>query len=109
MSTVETLRDARDLYASAPSHATPLTNPKPGTVCVVMALSCAGVGAYGKSMDAIARAAGLDYRNSVVRWNAENDTETVLAAFDTAIANEEAREQEHNVPQPVGPAELVTA
>jgi hypothetical protein len=80
------LRKARDLYAANPSHVAPGKATEPDKLCVYEALSYAS-----DTVDKDAYwAGGFVLRESVGRgdlayWNAENSTETVLAAFDKAI------------------------
>jgi hypothetical protein len=82
---VDVLSAARDLYASAPSHA--VGRPEPGTYCVLTATwyaaGAAGLPGYDKAADrALREAVG---REGLVRWGAESSTEIVLAGFDAAI------------------------
>jgi hypothetical protein len=103
--TLDILRHARDLYAYAPSHAPFRDAPEPGTHCIVTALITASNAdvlspAYRAARDPLYRVIG----ESLPDWNAEHSTEEVLAAFDRAIAVEEAKQAEHNVtptPEPV--------
>ena len=85
MTTADVLREARALYAAAPSHAVPGQSPKHDTECVMTAI-CAvttAEGAYWDAVEALRRAVGdVD---SLVAWNAEHSTAEVLAAFDRAI------------------------
>lgn len=90
MTTVDVLRAARELYAQAPSHASEDEDSANGTVCVLMATEAAArmVGADdgGSAADcALYRSIGLKRCIDLIPWNAENSTETVLAAFDAAI------------------------
>jgi hypothetical protein len=82
----QVLRKARDLYAANPSHADLDFNPDPGTYCVYTAIERAAGSdnsiEYRDAADAICHIVG-DFL--LARWNAENSTETVLAAFDKAI------------------------
>jgi hypothetical protein len=95
-SVADVLRAARDLYEQAPSHAPEPGWPQPGTVCAVTAIDRAvaisravgGANTVAAAvLDARARGSLMDAagRDSLVAWNAENSTETVLAAFDKAI------------------------
>lgn len=114
MTILERLRLGRILYASAPSHAPFKTSVADDTYCAVTAL-----GAMRDERDSaealLASAAGLKRlpldSEPVIVWNAESTTAEVLAAFDRAIAWEEAKQQEHADPTLVDmPAdELVTA
>ena len=77
------LREARALYAASPSHVGgDAMLPRPGTHCVITALSAVYV--------AIRRAADVP-EGEVVDWNATHTTAEVLA-FDRAIATLEAEE-----------------
>lgn len=81
----EVLRKARDLYAANPSHVAADRYPGEGTHCPLTAVwETAGFG-MPRGIDAqrfLRRAAGTI---AIQDWNAENSTETVLAAFDKAI------------------------
>lgn len=104
MSTVvEVLRRGRELYASAPSHVADPDTPASGTCCVLTAVYKAAVDMslpgtdnrlenYGAAIraadDCLRKAAGS---MRLVKWNAENSTETVLEAWDRAIAAAEAK------------------
>jgi hypothetical protein len=81
----DVLRRARDLYAANPSHCDADRYPEYGTYCPLTAVwETAGFG-MPRGMDAqrfLLRAAGT---RAIPDWNAENSTETVLAAFDKAI------------------------
>lgn len=98
MSTVvEVLRRGRELYASAPSHVADPGIPERGTYCVLTATQAAAY-ELGGSEDAHHKASlADDYLQRVaqtmrlVNWNAENSTETVLEAWDRAIAAAEAK------------------
>lgn len=83
MKDLSILREARNRYAESPSHAPYRVSPKPGEYCVITACFCSP-SIYGL----VARAAGVVNRGDnepLIRWNAENSTEDVLAAFDRAI------------------------
>lgn len=87
--TADVLREARRLYAEAPSHADPQCDPLPQEKhCPITAI----YEAAGDDWDGIDGAdrtlcliVGTD---DLAVWNAENSTETVLAAFDRAIEAE---------------------
>jgi hypothetical protein len=84
MTANEQLIAARARYAAAPSHAHPDEDPLPGTFCVVTAF---GDNPSCRAFEAL-RAAAPPYEFqflSLIRWNYERDTATVLAAFDRAI------------------------
>lgn len=92
LTTVEVLRQARALYAEAPSHAPLGTYPESWEVCAVTA--CGFDAGYGEAVRALAIAAGIERdfpRSAVIEWNAKATTADVLAAFDKAIATEEAK------------------
>ena len=104
MTTVEVLHAARELYATNPSHVPYPETPAYGTYCAVTAISHSAMrlwsgGLYDNAREALARATGNPPWVSIPRWNAEHSTEEVLAAFDEAIANEEAKAQEFTVEQ----------
>lgn len=87
-STVEVLRQARELYARAPSHAGVDETPEHGTYCPLYALlyvTREGDQYFPAEMS-LRRAMG--FGGGIVAWAAENSTETVLAAFDRAIEAE---------------------
>lgn len=94
MSTVEVLRAARELYAAKPSHAPVGQSPRPGTHCVVYAVSRQTDAGAHHALGAFALAIET---TEIVEWNATHSTAEVLAAFDRAIANEEAKQQEFDV------------
>jgi hypothetical protein len=104
---VDVLCRARELYASAPSHATELQFPEYGTYCVVTALSKAhrtGItppDAYHSAFDAFVTVVGT---GRLANWNAEHSTDEVLVAFDRAI-----EAQGHRVPAPTGEPALAEA
>ena len=86
MSTVaDVLREARELYAQAPSHAEAGGIPSKGTFCPIWALwevAWSNNHMLNRADALLCRIAGT---NDLATWNAENSTETVLAAFDRAI------------------------
>lgn len=92
MRTVDVLREARALYAAAPSHAPAGDFPETGTRCVVMAIDKAltddrtgrSAGNYLDVEREFAKAFG-GVPADVVPFNAEHSTEEVLAVFDKAI------------------------
>jgi hypothetical protein len=88
------LRKARDLYAANPSHVAAEIPVAHGEHCPYTAIMESGV------VDRDTRLSALDVLQAAVeippnrrsglwgptaKWNAENSTETVLAAFDKAI------------------------
>jgi hypothetical protein len=78
------LRKARDLYAANPSHAPfPLLPPR-GTYCAVLAIYRAP-GSINEHLEAEQTLTDVAGGRDLIDWNAENSTETVLAAFDKAI------------------------
>lgn len=100
--TLQVLVEARETYATNPSHV-PLTRPvESGKSCAVTAI---GVGlihnwseAQQLALEALRKAiAGPG--TCVVTWNAKHSTEEVLAAFDRAIEAEEAKQARDVVPQ----------
>lgn len=101
MSTVvEVLRRGRELYASAPSHVADPLVPKRGTYCVLTATQEAALRVFpawaGEDWMHARTAADKALRTAagsmrLVKWNAENSTETVLEAWDRAIAAAEAK------------------
>ena len=89
-STLEVLREARALYAASPCHLPGYEEVPKGQHCVYTALTAA------KPVDRVFHDYAEPIRDVVGRydlsnWNAEVSTEEVLAAFDAAIAAEEAR------------------
>lgn len=91
VSTVEVLRQARELYARAPSHAGVDETPKRGTYCVVHAIAAVARDGEQMFLSEMALRFAARPHGSLVAWNAENSTETVLAAFDRAIEAEASR------------------
>jgi hypothetical protein len=84
----ELLRQARALYAAAPSHAAPGYMPALGTYCVITAITIAALNDPARGQDAtfaedalVRAASGGD----IIAWNANATTDEVLAAFDRAI------------------------
>jgi hypothetical protein len=97
---VEVLRRGRELYASAPSHAADPGIPERGTYCPLTATLKACGDAFPSWDWMVAQeamnAADVELRRAagswrLVSWNAENSTETVLEAWDRAIAIAEAK------------------
>lgn len=93
MNTLDILKGARELYASAPSHAQRGHHPAPGCYCPVTALdAAAGRSAPAETLSALEGAASLfggsmaGARRVIIDWNAHHTTGEVLAAFDRAIA-----------------------
>lgn len=92
--TVATLHAARKLYADAPSHAGVYATPPLGTHCITTATMRASLDLNEPWSDATAAddalrsvlGLPLEPSDALMRFNAENSTETVLAAFDAAIA-----------------------
>lgn len=90
---VSILEQARNLYASNPSHVPFPQTPGLGTHCVITAVRTAiepesgpGFGTMRRidaAQDALKYAAGV---RSLVHFNATHTTEEVLAVFDAAIA-----------------------
>lgn len=97
MSTVvEVLRRGRELYAQAPSHVADPDTPVRGTYCVLTANQCAAIDLGVVTPQFVWRLADAEIRRAagtmrLVPWNAENSTETVLEAWDRAIAAAEAK------------------
>lgn len=97
MSTVvEVLRRGRELYASAPSHVADPGIPERGTYCVLTANQRAAIDLSAETAQFVWRLADAEIRRAagtmrLVLWNAENSTETVLEAWDRAIAAAEAK------------------
>jgi hypothetical protein len=96
----DVLRKARELYATNPSHAPVDGLPLDGTHCVLTAIGHAiepGTGCHA-ALRMVCTAGGISDRYAtsrallVAEWNAENSTETVLAAFDKAITEATARD-----------------
>lgn len=93
LSVHEVLVRARNLYAKAPSHAPHGRVPQDG-ICVVMACDRSGGWNWQERKPelVLAGAAGLepdgdgDFREPLIRWNADATTAEALAAFDKAIA-----------------------
>jgi hypothetical protein len=91
----QVLRKARALYAANPSHASLMSCPTYPAVCVVTATMNAAFEMELGLDEADAADAFLMCMlnlgdaavsvNPLLVWNAENSTETVLAAFDKAI------------------------
>lgn len=84
MTAAELLTAARDLYASAPSHAAPKDDVEEGTHCVVTAVytSCTDMATYREAMSAL-RDSVQDA--TVIHYNASHTTEEVVAVFNRAI------------------------
>jgi hypothetical protein len=90
MTTVEALREARALYAAAPSHVPHPQCPGDGRHCPMTAIH----DATRRRLDPLGRDAvhpdvylrrAMGHTDSIVDWNAKHSTEEVLAAFDRAI------------------------
>lgn len=95
---IEQLREAKRIYAAAPSHVPFKAHPEPGTHCPITA--CYRAEGYGKyaTIKALHAAAGLEVKQvgsygasyeRLMTWNAEHTTEEVLALFDRAIQQAE--------------------
>lgn len=99
MSTVvEVLRRGRELYASAPSHVGEGFDPDHGTHCVLTATlqAVSDLLPWDAQTNSIMWDADNHIRTAagtglLASWNAENSTETVLEAWDRAIAAAEAK------------------
>lgn len=91
-STVEVLREARELYAANPWHGDiDAVPPVGGGVCPVMSLTRVAQ-SWAAAHDALWRALDPeDLAMGIPVWNAQHSTEEVLALFDRAIAAEEAK------------------
>jgi hypothetical protein len=97
---VKALRNARALYASAPSHAPDPEWPKPGTYCFLSAIEKASLEVYKVSpwkggsnkLVELARRAVADLwgHGRLLDFNAEHSTDEVLVAFDRTIELAEA-------------------
>jgi hypothetical protein len=87
--TVDILCRARELYASAPSHAEWGADIEPDTHCVITATVKASGGlpvAYTPALVALAAASEMAASTDfIAAWNADHSTAEVLAAFDRAI------------------------
>jgi hypothetical protein len=84
VTTAESLRRARALYAANPSHAPAGDVPDDGCYCLMSALCVSAGTNFEDAYDAVCSAAGID--SGIVDWNAERSTAEVLAAFDRAVA-----------------------
>lgn len=81
----DVLRKACALYAANPSHVSCGDYPSPGTYCLSTAVQTAAAGkdvGFWRPLDVMQNVIGT---SRIATWNAENSTETVLAAFDKAI------------------------
>ena len=92
MNSTQLLQEARDLYASAPSHVARGSWPDTGTYCVITAIGAVSDRAKLPNTvenriltQAIKRVKAQVGDVALIDFNAENDTETVLAVFDSAI------------------------
>lgn len=85
--TKQVLIEARELYASAPSHAPFGSQPEEGTYCALSAIAEAknGIGHYWDARAMLVAAGNLAEGESLVKFNATHTTEEVLALYDRAI------------------------
>lgn len=108
LTTLDVLKQARDIYAAAPSHARSCTEIAPGTNCVLTAIY------YVSGPVDVRKRAEQSFREIVRvpfvgQWNADNTTEVVLEAWDRVIAVVAEHEGVEPLPPlPETPAELAS-
>jgi hypothetical protein len=89
------LIDAREAWFGGTDALPPAGQPRHCALMAVQAVAH-GIGRR-ESSDALARVMGVEFGFKIPEFNNSRTHAEVLAAFDTAIADAEAREQEFNV------------